>query len=266
MPVTLLAHQAPVLPLKLRWPGRFDGLALVVGSMMPDAWYVSEHAGYSPWGQPLWRDGHQLDAIVQQVVLPSMLVAWVLRRYVLPSVPRAFGATMTYRHGDLAHVSAGSPRWWVTAYSALLGGLTHLALDALAEFTGEAAWLLELSIDVVLVVLAVRYMRRIRRQRWLRHWAPTDVVGVPPPLGRGAAIVVRVGLAIGLITGGAVGWYRGSAGVPGGNVRVGLMTAFVLTTLWLMLAGVVATWMDLHASDEDAAATDYQPRSIQASS
>lgn len=252
MPVTLLAHQAPVLPLKLRYPGRFDGLALVVGSMMPDVWYVSEHAGYSPWGNPLWRDGHQLGAIIQQVVVPSMLVAWALRRYVMPTVPRAFGATLTYRHGDLAHVGLGAPRWWVTAYSALVGGLTHLALDALADALGSSRWALELLIDLALIALAVRYMRRIRRQRWLRYWAPIDVGGVPPPLTGVPARVIRVGFATGLLLGAALGWYRGSVGVPGGNARTGLMTMFVVMVLFVMAAGAVATWLDQQGATADS--------------
>lgn len=36
MPFPLLAHQAPVLPLKARWPNYFNGTALVVGSIAPD--------------------------------------------------------------------------------------------------------------------------------------------------------------------------------------------------------------------------------------
>lgn len=40
MPGTLLSHQAIVLPLKLRWPARFSGLALVIGSMAPDFEFI----------------------------------------------------------------------------------------------------------------------------------------------------------------------------------------------------------------------------------
>jgi Domain of unknown function (DUF4184) len=39
MPVTFPAHQAIVLPLKLRWPG-LDGMALCIGSAAPDLGYV----------------------------------------------------------------------------------------------------------------------------------------------------------------------------------------------------------------------------------
>ncbi len=40
MPLPLLAHQAPVLPLKLLRPSAWNGTALVIGSIAPDVEYV----------------------------------------------------------------------------------------------------------------------------------------------------------------------------------------------------------------------------------
>lgn len=56
MPLTAPAHQAAVLPLVRRWPGRFDGVALCVGASMPDTRFglhrwAAVTAGRHPW----WR-------------------------------------------------------------------------------------------------------------------------------------------------------------------------------------------------------------------
>ena len=40
MPLTFPAHQALVLPIKLRWPDRTDATALCVGAAAPDLLYA----------------------------------------------------------------------------------------------------------------------------------------------------------------------------------------------------------------------------------
>ena len=58
MPIPLLSHQAPLLPLKMAWPRYFDGTALVVGSMAPDLadsfgpWLAFQ--GHEPLAQLWW--------------------------------------------------------------------------------------------------------------------------------------------------------------------------------------------------------------------
>ncbi|HZM82192.1 MAG TPA: DUF4184 family protein [Candidatus Limnocylindrales bacterium] len=58
MPATIPSHQALVLPLKLRRPRRFDGVALVVGSAMPDVAYLTQgltaEAPSHTWHSLLW--------------------------------------------------------------------------------------------------------------------------------------------------------------------------------------------------------------------
>jgi hypothetical protein len=40
MPSTVLSHQGIVLPLKIRYPNKFDGTALCVGSIVPDITFI----------------------------------------------------------------------------------------------------------------------------------------------------------------------------------------------------------------------------------
>jgi hypothetical protein len=45
MPLTLPTHPLVVVPLKLRWPHRFDGVALVLGAVAPDVAAHLPHGG-----------------------------------------------------------------------------------------------------------------------------------------------------------------------------------------------------------------------------
>src|SRR4051794_35813822 len=58
MPATFPSHPAAVLPIKLRWPRHFDGVALVVGSMAPDLSYPAVGFTDPPdthaWAALLW--------------------------------------------------------------------------------------------------------------------------------------------------------------------------------------------------------------------
>jgi Domain of unknown function (DUF4184) len=75
MPLTFPSHQALVLPLKARWPHRFDGIALCIGSMAPDLSYallpmrVNVHnlLGLFTWSLPITLG---LMPIAKHVFLP----------------------------------------------------------------------------------------------------------------------------------------------------------------------------------------------------
>jgi Domain of unknown function (DUF4184) len=72
MPVTFPAHQALVLPLKLRWPG-LDGVALCIGSAAPDLSYALLHTN--------WQfDAHYTWAVVWWCLPVTLLLCWWLRR------------------------------------------------------------------------------------------------------------------------------------------------------------------------------------------
>jgi hypothetical protein len=117
VPATIPSHQAAVLPLKVRFPARFDGVALVIGSAAPDIGYVLAGIAEPPshaWHSLIW---FHLPVVVT--------LAWVVRRAAptvaahLPGHLRDYGVLGTVRH-PLA----------VTAYSAVLGALTHQVWDA----------------------------------------------------------------------------------------------------------------------------------------
>ncbi len=73
MPFTYASHQAPVLALKMRWPGAFDGTAMVMGSMAPD-WAYAFH------GTPLAFDAHAGWGLLLFCVPAAVVASWVLRR------------------------------------------------------------------------------------------------------------------------------------------------------------------------------------------
>jgi len=109
-----------VLPLKLRFPERFDGVALVLGAAAPDLGYVLAGIAEPPshaWHSLLWFN------------LPVVLLAAVLVRRAAPAVaahlPRAlrdYGVLASVRHP-----------WRVTAWSAVLGALSHQVWDAVTH-------------------------------------------------------------------------------------------------------------------------------------
>ena len=137
MPFTFFAHQVPVLPLKMRAPDRWDGLALVVGSILPDLWYVTSGWRWGPLGLPLWVSGHRFDLIVQNCVIPGTILTILLRRWAVPVVPAVLPKAGFLRLRDYRLLALSQHRWWVTAYSVLVGALTHLLIDG---FTHSDGW------------------------------------------------------------------------------------------------------------------------------
>ena len=122
MPLTLPTHPLAVVPLKLRWPRHFDGVALVAGSIAPDLAYVADGYGGTihghAWHAPLWW------------ALPLTLVGARVIRWALPTVVAHLpsGGPLALRdYGVLALVRH---RWWVTALSAVLGAASHIVWDA----------------------------------------------------------------------------------------------------------------------------------------
>ncbi|MEO3784166.1 DUF4184 family protein [Actinocorallia sp. B10E7] len=116
MPLTFPSHAAVVLPVKTRWPRRFDGVALVVGSAAPDLPYVL--------GKPLLTYGHTWVGLVVWGV-PLSVVAALLVRCAAPAVAvhlpgwcRDYGVLGRVRH-----------RWYVTVWSALAGAVSHRLSD-----------------------------------------------------------------------------------------------------------------------------------------
>ena len=136
MPSSVLSHQGIVLPLKIRYPDKFDGTALCVGSFVPDlSWFGSMFFGSFPD-----RGFHSIGELVYTVPISILLVV-LFDRVLLPLA--AFFAKET-RLGMISrllsffgiddyHVLSKkriSIKWGVKAtYSVLLGIFSHFLLD-----------------------------------------------------------------------------------------------------------------------------------------
>jgi hypothetical protein len=130
VPFTFFAHQAPVLPLARRWPGRIDGLALVVGTMAPDLAFVLD-------GTRLALDAHTFPASVLFALPVTIAVAWIVARVLAPVVPDHLPDLAPFHLRDYRGLATHRFRPVVTSVSALLGVLAHIGLD---QFTHSWGW------------------------------------------------------------------------------------------------------------------------------
>jgi hypothetical protein len=248
VPFTFFAHQAPVLPLVERNPGRWDGVALVAGSMAPDLAYVTNGWGYGPWGIALWFDGHRL-ANLPTVTIGGALLAVLVRKIVLVVFPLAVPDGGVLHLADYRNIARRTPKWWVTLGSALVGALTHIVLDDFTHPDGavvQAVGLLRTNLftigghtvriysllqtvgSVVLGVIALWSLMRIGRARLFAR--PSDVSGRRPSLGRRQLWIFWSIIAVGVVGGLAYAHSRA------GRQRVGA-TTFNSTTSTLFIAG-----------------------------
>ena len=133
MPLPLLAHQAPVLPLKLWWPAAFNGTALVIGSIAPDLEYIVDNGTHAAgFGHTF---GAQLYVWLPLTVLVVLLVGYLrLGEVVATRLTRlrwlTEAATDVTKQGGLRRACV----------SALCGSFSHLGLDALTH-TVVPSWL-----------------------------------------------------------------------------------------------------------------------------
>lgn len=128
MPLTFPAHQALVLPLKLRWPNRTDGTAMCVGAAAPDLLYPVPGIGSS---------GHGALGVVLLVVPLTVGICSLLRwRCALG----AFGNLPDvgpFRLHSYRVITRRRPTTPVTLTSALIGAASHVLIDA---FTHAGRW------------------------------------------------------------------------------------------------------------------------------
>ncbi|WP_170047179.1 DUF4184 family protein [Couchioplanes caeruleus] len=242
MPATIPSHQAAVLPLKVRFPSRFDGVALVIGSAAPDIGYVL--AGIAEPSSHAW---HSLIWFHLPVVVA---LTWVVRRAAptvaahLPGSLRDYGVLGTVRH-PLA----------VTAYSVVLGALTHQLWDALthpyvlflspssylpamhATAFGALPWwrVVHLLSELVGMVVTVAFVVHVGRRRLLVAWhGPAPALATRPFVFWPAAVLSSVALAV------------GSTQLPGNDIGIWVVGARWLgaVVLGLLLAAAVtrAAW------------------------
>jgi len=204
VPFTFLSHQAAVLPLKLARPGRFSGVALVLGSMAPDAqkfiWGRGEDSfGHSVVGQFVW-------------CLPLTLLGyWLVTRIVAGPLGRYLPDCGGFHLSDYAVLqrSPRSPvRWGIVAMSALVGSFSHVGWDLFTHEPGWPVWsltvagepmsgvmFLQYASSVVGAALTVAMLHHVGRRRMILHWhgraAPRAT-----PLSWGAAAMRWIGVAL----------------------------------------------------------------------
>ncbi|MBL0940457.1 MAG: DUF4184 family protein [Gemmatimonadaceae bacterium] len=135
MPATILSHQALVLPLKLRWPRHFSGLALVIGSMAPDLEFIGRMADD-------WLFSHTLLAQFWFTVPVTMLLTWLLPARVFPVLLPFLRDHSALRLHDLSAIAPPSTlrEWLVVASSAWVGGVSHVVLDGITH-GNHSGWL-----------------------------------------------------------------------------------------------------------------------------
>jgi len=251
MPVTFLAHQAPLFPLKRWWRG-MDGVAFVAGTLAPDlsTATLNTNAHYL-WGYPLWFDGHQLNDQVRVCLPIALLVAWLTRRLLAPGLAPLLPSAGGWHLRDLACLQRGRYRWWVICASALAGSVSHVLLDALTHepggprigipgldatlltvagrpLTGGAA--LQVVASVGLAAYTLVESRRIALRRWD---AGPDFAA--PELSGPARLAGRVALV-----GGAV-----LTGLLASTQLHRTLKIAVMTWAWLGLAVAVLTALGL---------------------
>lgn len=200
MPLPLLAHQAPVLPLKLWRPTAFNGTALVVGSIAPDFEYFLDRGGRAA------AFGHLATAQVLFCLPVTLFVVLLVGHLGLGEVVAARFPRLRWLSGAATDVktSGGLLR---AAASALTGCFSHLFLDAvthdvipswfpahtfrLGGLTATTPAVVQLVASVVLAIVTLWALWRLSMQS-------TNVAPVPR---RGAAVLLvwaALGVALGV--------------------------------------------------------------------
>lgn len=165
MPLTVPTHPAAVIGLKLWRPRWFDGVALVLGSMVPDLGYAFDGIDLD-----LYHFAHSWPGLLGWC-LPLTLIGGALVRRAAPTV----AAHLPGAARDFAVVGTSRPAWWVTVLSVLIGAASHLLLDDLEALSLSGEWAGHAAGFVALPVFLATILRRRLLVRW--HGDPP----APPP-------------------------------------------------------------------------------------
>ena len=176
MPATFPSHAAAALPLKLWWPRRFDGVALVAGSAAPDAYYALN-------GYLVVPPTHNLPGLFW-FSLPVALLTTALVRWAAPVVAAHLpGRPRWLALPDYGVLGRVRHPWYVTAWSALLGAATHVVWDGFTHDPGSRhGW-------------AARLVPGLKQEAWAG--IPWWLVAQHASTVVGAAVVVAVAVHIG---------------------------------------------------------------------
>jgi len=143
MPATFPSHAGFVLPLKLWRPRWFDGVALVVGSTLPDLVYVGGCC------EPPRTYGHTWLGSTALIPL-GLVLAWLVR-WAAPTVAAHLPTARPLALRDYGVLGLTRPRWWITLSSVWIGVLSHLLTDHVthASLTGTGLGVPALRAEVL---------------------------------------------------------------------------------------------------------------------
>jgi Domain of unknown function (DUF4184) len=184
VPFPLLAHQAPVLALKLWRPRWFSTVALVAGSIAPDV------------DLAIWpEDGRLGHTITGQFVLClplSLAVTWLTARYIGPALAARIPRLRSL--GTLAQPFASFAALGIAVSSALVGSFSHVLFDALTHSHRYGGLVPQLVASVlgaaVTLFIAARFFRREKR----------EVAPATDPRPRASFLLVMLPLACASVT------------------------------------------------------------------
>jgi hypothetical protein len=145
MPLTFPAHQALVLPVKLRWPSCTDGTAMCVGAAAPDLLYPVPGIG---------SNGHGAVGVVLLVVPLTVGICSLLRWRSALGVFGNLPDLGPFRLQSYRVITHRRPTMLATLVSALIGAVSHVLIDAFSH-TGRWGSTL-LGLDETLFSVPIR--------------------------------------------------------------------------------------------------------------
>lgn len=161
MPLPLLAHQAPVLPLKLWRPTAFNGTALVVGSVAPDFEYFLDRGGRAA------SFGHIATAQLLFCLSVTLFVVLLVGHLGLGEVVAARFARLRWLSGAATDVKSAGGLLRAAA-SALTGSFSHLLLDAVTHDV-IPKWFIPWTVHVGGLAASIRPSRMCWQKRDCRQ-------------------------------------------------------------------------------------------------
>ena len=143
VPVTFFAHQVPVLPVARRWPGKTDGVALVIGSMAPDLAYVINGSRFEIWA-------HDLPWVITFCVPVTVCLSWIIVRVLAPVVPAHLPQLGNFRLQEYRGLATHRFGVVTTPVCAFVGALSHVMLDSFTHGWGWFARHVDWYDDVII--------------------------------------------------------------------------------------------------------------------
>lgn len=214
MPVSYLAHQVPLAPLKIMRPTWFDATALCAGSMMPDLLYAYSSADI---------DTNHIGTFGTHGLVLGLLLTLLLRWLVVPVVASHLPDLGPARLRSLSVIDHRRPPPHITLASLAIGLCSHAALDWFTHdarrgpatlgyddvgvtvfgWHGSLAEALQIVASLGGIAIALWLLHWLGRERLVEAWYGVD------PVDRARAWVPgrwsQIGLALFIVLGAAAG-------------------------------------------------------------